>query len=75
MLKIMDEEFGFRCFVGNRPAYLDHKLLRSHTAGQSLPLSESLGERIFCLPIHPGMSDEDNEFISASVIEVIERLR
>jgi dTDP-4-amino-4,6-dideoxygalactose transaminase len=61
--------------VANAPAYEARKLLREHTAGQHLPLSESLGKRIACIPIHPGMSDEDNEYLSASVIDCIERLR
>ena len=72
---MMADDFGVRCIVANRPAYQSRKILREHTPGQSLPLSERLGERLFCVPIHPVMSDEDNEYIAASLIECVERLR
>ncbi len=75
LMKMMDEEFRIKCLVANRPVYQVRKLLRDHTAGQSLPLSESLGERILCVPIHPAMPDADNEYIAAALIECVERLR
>ena len=75
IMKMMDEEFGVRCVIANKPVYLSRTILRNHTPGQSLPLSESLGERLFCVPIHPAMSDEDNEYIAASVIQCVENLK
>ena len=75
VMKMMDEEFGVKCVVANPPVYTYRKILREHTPGQSLPASEKLGARLFCVPIHPAMSDEDNEYLSASVIECVERLR
>ena len=72
---LIDEDFGVKCLVANKPVYLDRALLREHAAGQSLPLSERIGERLMCIPIHPAMSDSDNEYICASVIESIERMR
>ena len=75
LMKMMEEEFSVRCLVANRPAYLDRRFLREHTAGQTLPLSESLGERLCCVPIHPAMPDEDNEYICAALIECVEHLR
>jgi len=61
--------------VANPPVYTYRKFLRDHTAGQSLPLSESIGKRLFCVPIHPGMSENDNEYIAAALIESVESLR
>ncbi|HNR36296.1 MAG TPA: DegT/DnrJ/EryC1/StrS family aminotransferase [Candidatus Hydrogenedentes bacterium] len=75
IMKMMDEEFGVRLLVANPPVYTHQRFVRDHTPGQSLPLSESLGRRLFCVPTHPGMSDEDNEYIAAALIECIERLR
>jgi dTDP-4-amino-4,6-dideoxygalactose transaminase len=71
----MAENYGVKLLIANRPAYLARQCLRDCTPGQSLPLSEELGERLFCVPIHPCMSDDDNERISAGLIECIERLR
>ena len=75
LMKMMDEEFRVRLLVANPPVYTYRTFLREHTPGQSLPLSEQIGKRLFCVPIHPAMSDEDNEYIAASVIECVERLR
>ncbi len=66
----MDEEFGVKCLVANRPAY-EHPYLRAATPGQQLPGSELLGRRILCIPIHPAMSEEDNEYICAALIECV----
>lgn len=75
IIKMMFEEYGIKCLIANRPAYEARKILRDHTAGQSLPLSEEIGARLFCVPIHPAMSEDDNERICASLIDCIERLR
>ena len=75
IMKMMDEEFGVRFLVANPPVYTHRKFLRDHTPGQSLPLSENIGLRLFCVPCHPAMSDEDNEYICASLIECVERLK
>lgn len=75
VMKMMQEQFGVRLVVANAPVYQTRRLLREHTAGQSLPRSDDLGRRLFCLPIHPRMSDEDNAYLSAALIECVERLR
>ena len=75
LIRMMDEVYGVRFLVANPPAYEVHNFLRRHTAGQSLPLSEELGARLFCIPTHPSMSDADNAYIAAALIECIEALR
>ncbi|MBN2311275.1 MAG: DegT/DnrJ/EryC1/StrS family aminotransferase [Candidatus Hydrogenedentes bacterium] len=75
LMRRMDEEFCVRCVVANKPVYLHRAILREHSGGLPLPVSENLGERILCVPIHPAMSQEDNEYISASLIECVEGLR
>ncbi|HOZ45354.1 MAG TPA: DegT/DnrJ/EryC1/StrS family aminotransferase [Candidatus Hydrogenedentes bacterium] len=73
LMKMMDEEFHVRCVIANPPVYTYRKILREHTAGQSLPRSEDIGKRLFCVPIHPMMSEHDNEYIAAALIECVER--
>jgi dTDP-4-amino-4,6-dideoxygalactose transaminase len=75
LMKMMEGEHGVRLLVANPPVYTYRKFLADHTKGQSLPRSENIGKRLFCVPIHPAMSDEDNEYIAASLIECVERLR
>ncbi len=69
------EDYGVGCTVANPPAYLSRRLLREHTAGQSTPFSEELGRRLLCITLHPAMTEADDEYICAAVIEGIERLR
>ncbi|MCC6490480.1 MAG: DegT/DnrJ/EryC1/StrS family aminotransferase [Candidatus Hydrogenedentes bacterium] len=74
IMKMLDDEHNIKCVVANPPVYEKRKLLRDHAKGQSLPLSEQLGRRLFCIPIHPAMSDDDNEYICAALIDCMERL-
>ncbi len=75
LIQMMADDYGVQCVVANRPVYQDRKFLRDLTPGQTLPLSESLGARLFCIPIHPAMPEEDNEYICAAIIECVETLR
>lgn len=75
LMKMMDEEFGVKCLIANRPAYADRKYLRDRTPGQRLELSEEIGQRLCCVPIHPAMPNEDNEYICAALIDCIEQIR
>jgi dTDP-4-amino-4,6-dideoxygalactose transaminase len=75
LTEMMDKDFGVGCCIANKPVYLSRKLLRDHTPGQSCPLSEVIGERLFCVSLHPAMTEEDNEYAAASLIECVERLR
>jgi perosamine synthetase len=71
LMQRMDEEYGVKCLVANPPAYESHALLREVTQGQNLPRSESIGQRILCIPNHPKMSQEDNEYICAALLECL----
>jgi dTDP-4-amino-4,6-dideoxygalactose transaminase len=75
LVKILDEEYGVGCAIANPPTYLSHPFIREQTAGQSLPLSEEIGSRLFCPSLHPLMTGEQNEFIAAAIIESVERVR
>jgi len=71
----MLEEYNIRCTIANPPVYESHAFLREKTAGQRLPLSEELGKRLFCPPVHPTMTTEENEYLCAALIETVERIR
>jgi dTDP-4-amino-4,6-dideoxygalactose transaminase len=49
--------------------------LRERTGNPPLPVSEETAARFFCAPMHPRMSDEDNEYICAALWDAVERLR
>ena len=75
MIELLDGEYGVKCGIFNRPAHEEIPYIRRQTAGQELPVSHGIGERLFCPPIHPAMSDEDNEYIAAAIWEAFLRIR
>jgi len=75
IMAICSEEYGVGCIVANPPVYQSHELIRERTAGQRLPLSEEIGARLFCASLHPLMTEEQNEYIAAAIIEAVERVR
>ena len=75
VVKLLDEEFGVGCAIANPPVYQGHDYIRRQTAGQALPLSEEIGARIFCPSLHPLMTEEQNAYVAAAVIEAVVRER
>ncbi|HID07759.1 MAG TPA: DegT/DnrJ/EryC1/StrS aminotransferase, partial [Armatimonadetes bacterium] len=75
LMQILADEYRIGCVVANPPTYKSNKLIREHTAGQEVSLAEEIGERLFCPCLHPLMSEEDNEYVAAAIIEAVERLR
>jgi len=55
--------------------YQTDAYVRRMTIGQSCLKVEELGARLFCPPMHPLMSDADNEYICSSIAEAVGRLR
>lgn len=75
LVRMMTEERGVGCVVANRPVYQTRRLLREATPGQRLPVSEAIAERLFCVSLHPAMTEADNEYAAASLIDCVRRLR
>lgn len=74
LLALLKNEYGVNTVVANPPAHKVFPYIRKHTLGQELPLSEELGARLFCLPIHPLMTREENEYIAAALADAWERV-
>ena len=72
---MMHDDFGVGCVIANPPVYQERHMIRAHTQGQSLPRSDRIGERLFCVALHPSMTEAENEYIAAALIECVERLR
>jgi dTDP-4-amino-4,6-dideoxygalactose transaminase len=65
----MLKNYNIKLSIGNKPTYQKNKLIARKVKSQYLPISDNIGNRIVCLPIHPLMSDEENEFIATSLIK------
>jgi len=74
LIGLLKEEFGVDCGVFNAPVHGEVPYIKRNTKGQKLPVSEELGKRLLCPPIHPRMSEEDNEYMAAAVWEAVERV-
>ena len=74
IVRRMDHEFDVKCMIANPPVYETRKLLLEHGKGTRLPLSDQLGKRIICLPIHPAMSESDSEYIATAFGECAESM-
>lgn len=72
---LLRDEYGVNTIIANPPVHSTVPYLRSHVGDVHLPVSEELGARLFCPPIHPAMSDDDNRYICAALWEAVERLR
>lgn len=75
LLALMKEDYGIPCVVANPPCYSSHPYLQRMTDTTSVPKAEVLGQRLFCVPIHPLISSSDNEYICAALWESVERVR
>jgi len=75
LAKIMSEEYNIRLCIANPPVYETFNFIRQKTAGQRLPLSEELGKRLFCPTMHPALTQDENEYLCAALIEAVERIR
>ncbi len=75
LMSILWEDYQVSSVVANPPCHTTIPFLGEHTQGQDLPASELLAKRLFCIPMHPCMSQNDNEYICAAVSKAVERLR
>jgi perosamine synthetase len=75
LLQTMLDDYHVNTVVANPPCHSTIPFLAEHTGKPDLPISEEVGARLFCIPIHPCMSDEDNQYICAATWEAMERVR
>jgi dTDP-4-amino-4,6-dideoxygalactose transaminase len=72
---IMKDEYGISLCIANPPQYAQTPFLGKMTPGQDLPLSNQLGARLYCPPMHPAMTREQNEYLCATLIASVEKVR
>ena len=75
LMELLREAYGIQTVIANPPVHQAIPFLKQHSKGTSLPVSEELGKRLFCLPIHPSMTEEENTYLCAALWEAAEHLR
>jgi dTDP-4-amino-4,6-dideoxygalactose transaminase len=74
LIALLKDEYGVDCGIFNPPVHRVVPFIQRHTQGQELPVSDELGERLSCPPIHPTMSQQDNAYIAAALWEAVDRV-
>jgi len=75
LMKILIEDYKVSSVVANPPCHNTVQYIRDRVPGQEVPKSEVIAKRLFCIPIHPRMSQNDNEYICAAVSKAVQRIR
>jgi perosamine synthetase len=75
LCSIMTEDYGIGCIVANAPIHQTIPFIRKHAVNTDLPVSEEIGARLFCPSLHPLMSEDDNAYVCAALIEAVERIK
>jgi dTDP-4-amino-4,6-dideoxygalactose transaminase len=74
LMRMLWDDYEVSSVVANPPCHTTIPYLAEHTAGQELPASEVIAKRLFCVPMHPCMSPDDNEYICAAVSAATRRV-
>ena len=75
VLSIMEEKFGIVCSVTNKPTYLRWRYIAEKCGTPKLKVSEEIGQRLFCPPLHPLLTEEQELYICASLLETIDMVK
>lgn len=75
LMEILKSEYKVECVVANPPVHNTVPYIAKLAGNQRLPVSDEVGARLFCPPIHPYMPDADNAYISAAIWEAMDRVR
>ena len=75
LLALMEETFGIACSITNKPTYLRWPYIAANCGVPELPVSEDIGRRLFCPPLHPHLSEEQELYICAALLETIDMMK
>ena len=75
IISIMRDRFGIGCSVSNPPTYLRWSYIAKNCEAARLEVSEEIGRRLFCPPLHPLLNDDQELYICASLLETIDLVK
>ena len=75
IISMMREKFGIACSVTNPPTYLRWPYIAEHCGVPRLKVSEDVGSRLFCPPLHPLLNEEQELYICAGLLETIDLVK
>jgi dTDP-4-amino-4,6-dideoxygalactose transaminase len=75
IISMLAEKYNIVCSITSPPQYNRWEYIRKKCGSPSLPISEMICDRLICLPLHPLMTDEQNEFCCSVLIDAINRIK
>ena len=77
LCQMLQEEYNVGTMVANPPVWEAQPYIHRRTFDQidKLPVSVETAKRLFCISLHPLMSDEENAYVAAAVWDAVERMR
>ena len=75
VMKILREDYLVGTMTAGAETYKMHPLIKEHTAGQKVPVTDEVSGRVISISIHPLMTEEENEYICAATAEAVERVK
>ncbi|MBI3930984.1 MAG: DegT/DnrJ/EryC1/StrS family aminotransferase [Chloroflexi bacterium] len=75
IIAIMSEKFGIVCSISNPPTYLRWPYIAEKCGVPRLAVSDDVGRRLLCPPLHPLLTEEQELYICASLLEAIDMIK
>lgn len=75
VISIMQERFGIICSITNPPTYLRWAYIAKHCGIPKLTVSEEIGKRLLCPPLHPLLTKEQELYICAALLTAIDMVK
>jgi len=75
LCSILDEQFGVGTVVMNDVTPVQHPLIKENAIGQETPVSDLTGKRLFCISLHPLMTDNDLDYMAQSVADAVGQVK
>lgn len=75
IISMLGDKYKIVCSITSPPTYKRYEYIRRKCGDPGLAVSEMIADRLLCLPLHPLMTDKQNEFVCAALIETINRIK
>lgn len=75
IIRQMRDEAGIACSISNRPTYQRWPFIAQNCRVTELEVSEDVGRRLLCPPLHPLLNDDQELYICANLLEARDRIK
>ncbi len=72
VIAIMKEKFGIVCSISNPPTYSRWSYIAKNCGIPNLKISDEVGKRLICPPLHALFNEEQELYICAALLEAVE---